>query len=245
MLKSFFSSLKWRLVDKRKLEGLKRQVAALQKETRHRKQVENVRKRHLHLLDVLLNTIPDPVYFQDVDGVLQGCNLSFARITGIPRERILGRSIKDLNADCRHHLPEKLFLPPDTAAPTSGVTQVEGKINCADDHIREFLFRKAPMVEADGTTSGTVGVMVDITERKKAEVEKEQLIKELQEAVAAVNILHGMLPICSFCKKIRDDKGYWNQIETYIQAHSSTEFSHSICNECAKEHYPELKIYPD
>lgn len=237
--------MKWRLVEKKKLEAVARQIATLQKESCHRQQVEKVRKRHLHLLDILLNTIPDPVYFQDVEGVMQGCNLSFANIIGLPRESILGRSIKDLNAECRHHLPEKLFLQPVGASSESGVTQVEGKIHCANDHLREFLFRKATIVEPDGKISGTVGVMVDITERKKAEADKEQLIKKLQEAVTAVKTLHGMLPICSFCKKIRDDKGYWNQIETYVQEHSDAEFSHSVCKECAKEHYPDLNIYPD
>ncbi len=63
--------------------------------------------------------------------------------------------------------------------------------------------------------------------------------------LAEVKKLSGLLPICSICKKIRDDKGYWNQIEAYIQEHSEAEFSHSICKKCAKEHYPDLDIYDD
>ena len=70
--------------------------------------------------------------------------------------------------------------------------------------------------------------------------EKEQLISELQEALAKVKTLSGLLPICSSCKKIRDDKGYWNQIETYIRQHSEAEFTHSICPKCAKMLYPGL-----
>jgi len=54
-----------------------------------------------------------------------------------------------------------------------------------------------------------------------------------------------LFPICSFCKKIRDDKGYWNQIETYISEHSEAEISHSICKECAEKHYPGMKLYDD
>ncbi len=76
--------------------------------------------------------------------------------------------------------------------------------------------------------------------RKRAEEEREKLIKELQEALAKIKTLSGFLPICSFCKKIRDDKGYWNQIETYIQDHSEAEFTHCICQECAKKLYPDL-----
>lgn len=75
---------------------------------------------------------------------------------------------------------------------------------------------------------------------KRAETVRERLIEELQEALARVKTLSGLLPICASCKKIRDDKGYWNQIETYIEAHSEADFSHSICPECARKLYPEL-----
>lgn len=236
---------KWRLIEKQKLEEVTQRTAELQQKTQHREQGENVLRHHLHQLDVLLNTIPDPVYFQDIDGVFQGCNLSFANIVGLPRESILGRSIIDLHADCQHRLPEKLFQQPVGSSAKSGVSNVEGNIHCADDRLREFLFSKATIVEPDGKISGSVGVMVDITERKKAEADKERLIKELQEALATVKTLHGLLPICSFCKKIRDDKGYWNQIETYVQKHSNAQFSHSVCQECAKEHYPGIDIHND
>ena len=75
--------------------------------------------------------------------------------------------------------------------------------------------------------------------------QREKLIHELQKALSEVKTLRGFLPICSYCKKIRDDKGYWNQIEEYIQDHSATEFSHGICQECAKKHYPDMDIYDD
>lgn len=80
----------------------------------------------------------------------------------------------------------------------------------------------------------------DITERKGIEEEREKLIFELQEALARVKTLSGMLPICSSCKKIRDDKGYWRQIEVYVRDHSEADFSHGICPECSKKLYPDL-----
>jgi len=67
---------------------------------------------------------------------------------------------------------------------------------------------------------------------------QEILIKELQEALAQVKQLNGLLPICGHCKKIRDDKGYWTQVEFYISDHADVDFSHSICPECMKEKYP-------
>ena len=63
--------------------------------------------------------------------------------------------------------------------------------------------------------------------------------KELEEATQKIKVLSGFLPICAHCKKIRDDKGYWNQIESYIRDHSEAEFSHGICPECSKKLYPE------
>ena len=73
----------------------------------------------------------------------------------------------------------------------------------------------------------------------------EEMNTKLQRAMDEIKTLRGILPICSHCKKIRDDKGYWNQIEVYIQNHSEAEFSHSICRECAKKYYPDLDIYDD
>jgi len=84
---------------------------------------------------------------------------------------------------------------------------------------------------------------LQIEERKKAQEEKETLIVELKNALKKVKTLGGLLPICASCKKIRDDKGYWNQLEDYIHKHSEAEFSHSVCPDCAKKLYPDLDIY--
>jgi PAS domain S-box-containing protein len=78
----------------------------------------------------------------------------------------------------------------------------------------------------------------DITERQQAENERARLISELQQALSEVKVLSGMIPICASCKKIRDDKGFWNQIESYIESHSAAEFSHGMCPECMKKLYP-------
>ncbi len=80
---------------------------------------------------------------------------------------------------------------------------------------------------------------------KNSEYRLRQEKEKVEEALAKVKKLSGLLPICSHCKKIRDDKGYWNQIENYIHEHSEAEFSHSICRECAKKHYPDFDIYED
>lgn len=87
------------------------------------------------------------------------------------------------------------------------------------------------------------GLIDYIAALKQAEEEREKLIRQLQEALASIKTLSGLLPICYSCKQIRDDKGYWNQIETYIHDHSDAQFTHGICPACVAKLYPEY--YPD
>ncbi|MDD5676521.1 MAG: response regulator [Kiritimatiellae bacterium] len=75
-------------------------------------------------------------------------------------------------------------------------------------------------------------------ERKQALLEKDRLIEQLQEALTNVKTLSGLLPICASCKQIRDDKGYWHQVESYIQQYSSAVFTHGLCPKCSQKIYP-------
>jgi PAS domain S-box-containing protein len=88
-----------------------------------------------------------------------------------------------------------------------------------------------------------VGFFTDVTERKQAEKERERLILELKDALEKVKTLSGLLPICSCCKKIRDDKGYWTQLEVYFCDHSDAEFSHGLCPECADKTMKEFEEF--
>ena len=92
--------------------------------------------------------------------------------------------------------------------------------------------RTADLMRANDQLTG------EIAERKKMEEERVKLVAELQEALDNVKTLRGFIPICASCKKIRDDNGYWNQVEAYVSRHSLAEFSHSICPQCAKMMYP-------
>jgi len=95
--------------------------------------------------------------------------------------------------------------------------------------------------DTGGQVIGLVFSLYETTERKRYQEKMDQLIFELKKALAKVRTLSGFLPICSSCKKIRDDKGYWEQIEVYIRDHSDAEFSHGICPECMKKLYPDFK----
>jgi hypothetical protein len=87
-------------------------------------------------------------------------------------------------------------------------------------------------------------IKIEMENRRRVQIDKDNLIIELKDALCKVKTLSGFLPICASCKKIRDDNGYWNQIESYIKSHSDVDFSHGICPDCAKMLYPDLDIYP-
>jgi PAS domain S-box-containing protein len=90
-----------------------------------------------------------------------------------------------------------------------------------------------------GQIVGAMASFVNITQRKQTEMEREDLIRQLQTALAKIKTLRGLVPICASCKKIRDDKGFWHQVEVYVRDHSAAQFSHSICPECARSLYPD------
>jgi hypothetical protein len=104
----------------------------------------------------------------------------------------------------------------------------------------EISLSISPVYSAEGKVVGVSTIAHDITERKNAERDRERLLNELHIALRDVKTLNGLLPICSSCKKIRDDKGYWSQIELYVRQHSNADFTHSICPDCATRLYPEL-----
>jgi len=113
------------------------------------------------------------------------------------------------------------------------------KSGATDYVIKDRLSRLVPAVNR------ALAENKERTRRKKAEEERERIVHELQEAIARVKTLTGLLPICASCKKIRDDRGYWNHVEIYIREHSDAEFTHGMCPECEKKVYEDLgKIKP-
>jgi PAS domain S-box-containing protein len=97
-----------------------------------------------------------------------------------------------------------------------------------------------------------IGFFIDVTERVNAEkqiqadiIEKDALIKKLQDAAAKIDTLSGLIPMCAWCKKIRNDQGYWQGVEQYISEHSKADFTHSICADCQKKYFPEIDFEND
>ena len=104
----------------------------------------------------------------------------------------------------------------------------ENRYLCKDGTFRWFLWNAAPHIRGQMIFSSAR----DITERKEADEERERLVHELRAALTEVTSLRGILPICSYCKKIRDDENYWQSVEAYFSRHTNTTFSHGICPSC-------------
>jgi len=114
----------------------------------------------------------------------------------------------------------------------------ENRYLCKDGSHRWLLWNAAP----DFGQQVIYSVARDVSERKLAEAERERLLQELRAALAEVKTLREILPICSYCRKIRNDQNYWDTVENYISQHTNSRFSHSVCPDCYKnELEPEIE----
>lgn len=120
------------------------------------------------------------------------------------------------------------------------ISQPLGHLADAADHVRDGRFPDAlPAGTNDEVGRLAAAFNAMVVGRREADEDQARLIAELQEALANVKLLQGMLPICASCKRVRDDKGYWNQIESYISTHTDVRFSHGLCPDCLKREYPQ------
>jgi len=130
-------------------------------------------------------------------------------------------------------------------AALAGQTDVcELRIKRKDGSVRWLRNHARPVWdEAQGRVVRLYAAAQDITEQMQSRAEREALILELQDALSKVRTLSGLLPICSACRKIRDDEGYWTSVEAYILLHSDAQFTHGICPDCARRLYPDYDYY--
>lgn len=189
-------------------------------------------EKRLEVLEIVLDESTDPIFNILEDGTYRYVNKAFSGAFGKTPQEVIGRKIWDL-------FPEVEALKRMTVVRKAFET---GETISFDVHTgaHDYITSVKPILGPDGEVTSVVCISKNITERKRVELERERLIQELQETLGKVRTLSGLLPICAQCKKIRDDHGYWTQIEAYIHEHSGTEFSHGICPDCAHELYPDL-----
>jgi len=177
----------------------------------------------------------------DGNGRIDSANPAAATIFGIPPKEFVGKGFVDFVAP-RYRTELKDYLITYLNTKERSIIQrdleVQGMRKGQVTFPMEFSVGEVPVPDQ----SLFVVVVRDITERFHIEQERVHLIAELKKALADVRTLGGLIPICASCKKIRDDKGYWEQIEVYIRDHSDAQFSHSLCPGCVKELYPDLEV---
>ena len=167
----------------------------------------------------------DLLCFLDFNGHFKRLSPAWERTLGFTREELMSRPfIEFVHPDDRERT-----LKQNAAVRAGGkALGFENRYLCRDGSFRWLRWNAAP----DSGKHVIYSVARDITERKRAEAEREQLVTELKAALAEVRNLQEILPICSYCRKIRDDENYWHTVEGYISQHTGSKFSHSICPSC-------------
>lgn len=180
----------------------------------------------------------DWIWEMDKNGVYTYASPVVYEVLGYRPEEVVGKETFDFMPEQEAGRLKGLF----EQALTSGVAlrNIENSNIHKNGSIITLETSGVPIFDDAGSVVGYRGIDRDISARKRAEVRLQQESDKLKQALAKVKRLSGMLPICASCKMIRDDKGYWSDIEAYIQTHSDAEFSHGICPQCAQKLYPEF-----
>ena len=183
-----------------------------------------------------INSTVSGLIITDLNGIVRYANPSFCKMFDYSLDDIIAKNAADLFSTKEIRTFSDVVAIVDISKDDSQEFIVESKEG------RNFVVEVSAsnVTSSSGELAGRMASFIDITRRKEIEADREKLIEKLQEALKKIKTLRGIIPICAACKKIRDDKGYWNQIETYIKEHSDADFSHGICPECAKELYPEF-----
>jgi PAS domain S-box-containing protein len=179
----------------------------------------------------LFEQAADGIFLADLDGRYLDVNSAGCEMLGMGREEILGKTVMDLVAPEEHARLDQ-----------AKQKQLQGRNVVEEWHlIRKDGTRITTEISAQIFPDGRWQAFVrDITERKLAEARQAELVRKLQDALNEVKELKGLLPICSHCKKIRDDQNRWLPMEVYIHSHTRVDFSHGICPDCAREYYSEF-----
>lgn len=204
------------------IEGLKEEIRAL--------------KEREETYRTLLDDSSDPIFCFYPDGTYRFVNKAFAVGTRKDQDFIIGHTIWDV---FEKEEADKRFAAVKWVCENAQTKVIEVRVPRPDGD-RYYITTVKPVFGEKGEVASVICISKEITERKRIEEEREKIIAELQKALSEIKQLSGLLPICASCKKIRNDTGYWEQVETYIASHTGVEFSHGICPTCAEVLYSEF-----
>lgn len=204
-------------------------------------------------MERILEFLPDPTWVVDRSGRVTHWNQAMERLTGVSTEQMLGKG------DYEHALPlygERRPCLIDLVLERSPEwerrylnLEERGGMLVSSEYFMPKLGEGGAyvagsaicLIDDQGQVSGAIQTVRDITAAKRGQEEREKLIAELRGALEKVKTLKGLIPICSHCKSIRRDEGYWQQLESFFSDHAEVEFSHGICPDCLEKYYKEFK----
>jgi PAS domain S-box-containing protein len=191
---------------------------------------------------VTLSSIGEAVIATNAEGSVTFINPVAESLTGWPGSLAKGKPLNEIFRVINEINQEPLMNPMENLLNTGKISSPASRWMLLGDKGAKISVRisGSPIVDKQDHFQGIVLVFRDISLQRRSEKEKDSLIADLKAAMSRVKKLSGLLPICASCKNIRDDRGYWNQIEAYIRDNSEAEFSHSICPDCVKKLYPGL-----
>lgn len=221
---------------KTSLSRLAPSVARELQAAQSRREQRRMQKSVAHLA-AIVESSDDAIISKTLTGMITSWNKAAERIYGYIADEIIGHNVA-------------ILVPPARQTELSDCLE---KIRCGQ-HVPRFdtiRMRKdgslvdvsitiSPIAGPKGEIIGASSIARDITERLREEAERVKLIGELTEALAHAKTLRSLLPICASCKKIRDDHGYWQQLEIYFQEHEHIDFSHGLCPDCMTKLYPDF-----
>ena len=206
------------------LSKLRKTEEALHKsEKKYRRLVESLERDYI-------------IYSHDMDGNFTYLSPSVVNVLGYSQDEFMGHYTEYLTDS-----PINNGVEDHTNSALRGEKQepYEAEFWHKNGNRVHLRVTEVPVLDENGNVLGIEGIVQDITEFKQAEADRESAVKKLEKALSEIKTLRGILPLCSFCKKIRNDKGYWEQVDVYIHKYSEADISHSICPECLKKHYPD------
>jgi PAS domain S-box-containing protein len=204
-------------------------VKPLRSHMAERERVDNAIRVSEEKYRSVVESTDDSVYLLDRSSRYLYMNRKHKARMGFSGDEYIGRPYGDFHSS---EDTKELFREIDEVFETDEPAQREHR-SLRDE--KYFLRTLSPVKGHDGKILAVNVVSKEITGLKQMEREREKLIGELREALAKIKTLKGLIPICAWCKKVRDDKGYWNEIEAYVREHSDADFTHGICPECLKD----------
>lgn len=216
--------------------------------------VDSLDVDRIEIYDSMIQHCAVAIFAIDTSHRLIHWNRACEELTGIMAGEVLGTPhhwkafyanqrpcLSDLLVDGREETMQEHYRVYGSSVLLPHGLHAEGWFHNVGGRERYLIFDASPVHGHGGTLVAAIETLQDITELKRVEEERERLNIRLQDALDRIKTLSGLIPICAGCKKIRDDKGYWNQLEEYLEKHSDASFSHGLCPECFGKFFPEAK----